>query len=463
MGLITLPREHARAGPDALERVARPCSLQKSMPSQSQSVRMLAAAIAAGPMDDWQAMRARAKPLVGDLRKARWLTSLVRKLSDEFGNGPRPPERQIADRVRDYAPFVRAWTAGRGRVTPAPVEPVMAPASGAPRNWTIPAITTPGDLAMTLRIHSDDLGWLTAHGQTEHYLHRWRTKAKSGRYRLIEIPKPLLKLAQRRVLRAILDAIPPHEAAQGFRRGSSVRDFVEPHAGRPMLIRMDLEDFFPSIGFAKVMRLFLTAGYPEAVAHALTRLVTHPAPFSVLAERPLAWAERRRLAVSHLPQGAPTSPALANLCAFRLDCRLMGLARAAGADYTRYADDLLFSGGEEFARQARRFQIAVSAIVMEEGFRPNHRKTRFLRPGQRQTAAGIVLNQKPNVSRREFDRLKAILTNCVRSGPQGQNRADHADFRGHLAGKIAWIRFIAPERAAKLNALFEQIDWSREE
>jgi hypothetical protein len=178
-----------------------------------------------------------------------------------------------------------------------------------------------------------------------------------------------------------------------------------------------------------------------------------------LAAPPLAWAERRRLATPHLPQGAPTSPALANLSAFRLDCRLNRLAESCAASYTRYADDLLFSGGEELARQSGRFQTQVGAILLEEGFRPNHRKTRMLRQGQRQQAAGLVLNEKPNIERRELDRLKAILTNCARQGPASQNHGKHADFRAHLQGKLAWVAFIHPGKGEKLHPIFERIDW----
>ena len=430
------------------------------MPSQAQHVRRLAAALAAGPMDDREAMLARGKPLVGDLGKARWLEPLVRNLSLEFGEAPRPTSRQIAERILGHPPFVKAWIAGQGRILPLPVMPQMAPAMGAPREWQIPAITTVAELADTLRLHGDDLGWLIAHGPADHYRHRWQAKPKSGRFRLIESPKTLLKFAQRQVLRKILDAIPPHEAARGFRPGNSVRDFVAPHTGQKLLLRFDLEDFFPSLSAARVLRVFLTAGYPEAVARALTRLTTRTTPHSTLEEKTLAWAERRRFATPHLPQGAPTSPALANLGAFRLDCRLAGLAESVGANYTRYADDLLFSGGADFSRQSRSLETLIGAIILEEGFRPNHHKTRVLRQGHKQHAAGLVLNEKPNIDRRDFDRLKAILTNCARHGPASQNRDHHPDFAAHLQGKLAWVRFIHPGKEEKLRAIFERIDWT---
>ncbi len=429
------------------------------MPSQAHSIRLLAAALTAGPLDDPAALVDRAKPLVGDLRKARWLISLAEKLSREFGAQPRPTVRKVADRIAAHPPFIKAWIASRGRIVPAFAEPRMAPAEGAPRTWPVPRIATLGDLVGELGLQPDDLGWLTAYGSAEHYRHRWHEK-KSGGLRLIEMPKGLLKHAQRQVLRRILEAIPPHEAAKGFRKGNSVRDFVEPHAGKHVLVRFDLEDFFPSITATRVLRIFLTAGYPEPVARALTRLTTHAVPAAVVAEKARAWAARRRLATPHLPQGAPTSPTLANLCAFRLDCRLAGLAKLAGASYTRYADDLLFSGGEDFACQVKRFVVTAGAVILEEGFHPNHRKTRVMRQGQKQHAAGIILNERPNLDRREFDRLKAILTNCVRHGPWSQNREGHPDFAAHLSGKLAWVAFVHPDRGKKLRAIYERIDWT---
>jgi hypothetical protein len=167
----------------------------------------------------------------------------------------------------------------------------------------------------------------------------------------------------------------------------------------------------------------------------------------------------RQLAFPHLPQGAPTSPSLANLCAYRLDCRLTGLARSVDASYTRYADDLVFSGEQELARSVRRFHVHVCRIALEEGFEVNTRKSHFMRQGVRQQVAGVVLNARLNVNRREYDRLKAILTNCVRLGPQGQNRDGRADFRAHLAGRIAHVAHLNPDRGRRLRLLFEQVRW----
>jgi retron-type reverse transcriptase len=161
------------------------------------------------------------------------------------------------------------------------------------------------------------------------------------------------------------------------------------------------------------------------------------------------------LRVPHLPQGAPTSPALANLCGFRLDRRLAGLAAVYHARYTRYADDLAFSGS--FSKSgAARFVVRASEVVADEGFRLNAAKTRIRGRGDRQALAGLVVNSAPAVPRQEYDALRALLHNASHTGIEEQNRDGHADFVAYLAGRIAWVGHQHPARAAKLRALFAQ-------
>jgi hypothetical protein len=166
------------------------------------------------------------------------------------------------------------------------------------------------------------------------------------------------------------------------------------------------------------------------------------------------WEASNLYSYPHLPQGAPTSPAIANICSYRMDCRMAGLARRAGGVYTRYADDLAFSGDD-----IDWISPYVAAIVEDEGFTVNHRKTRIMRQGVRQRLAGIVVNQGMNIIRPDFDLLKAILTNCVRSGPESQNREGHADFRAHLQGRVGFVEMIHAVKGARLRAIFDRIAW----
>ncbi len=298
----------------------------------------------------------------------------------------------------------------------------------------------------------------------QHYHYRWVPKrGRSGGMRLIEIPKARLRRLQRHILRGILDRVPPHPAAHGFRRGHSCVTHAALHAGRDVVIRMDLQDFFAGIAAARIHALFETLGYPAAVAGILARVCVNRAPRAVLNDRQaaaaLGWAARHALASPHLPQGSPCSPALANLCAYRLDVRLQALAASLGASYSRYADDLAFSGGIVLARAASRLHVQVAAIALEEGFRIQTRKTRCMRAGTRQQVTGVVVNAHPNMARDDYDRLKATLANCVRHGPVSQNRAGHADFRAYLAGRIAYVRMVNADRAMKLQRLMDAIAW----
>jgi hypothetical protein len=328
-----------------------------------------------------------------------------------------------------------------------------------PSPWPVPSLPTSGALAEWLGVALNELDWLSdcqgrlpnAPAKLQHYTYSWLSK-RSGTARLLEMPKQRLKAAQRRILHEILDRIPPHDAAHAYRRRRSIASFVACHAGRDIVLRFDLRDFFPSIRASRVHALFTKAGYPRPVARLLTGLCTTVASCEFV---PAYDIYRSR----HLPQGAPASPALANLCAYRLDCRLAGLSGKVGASYTRYADDLAFSGGEDLERCARRFQVQVCRIALEEGFEVHTQKSRFMRTSVRQQLAGVVLNAHPNVPRTEYDRLKAILCNCIRHGPQSQNRDKHADFRGHLLGRIAYIGMLNARRGAKLRGVFERISW----
>lgn len=366
-------------------------------------------------------------------------------------------------RGRANPPHVRRW------LIP---DAAMVPVGGPPASFPIPSISSPGDLGAALGLAHGELEWFaderrinsrTPEPKLRHYHHRWVPKGGGG-WRLLEAPKPRLKRIQRWLLDAVLSRIPPSDVAHGFVPGRSVRMFVAPHVGRAVVVRLDLEDFFASISHARVVALFRRVGYPRRVAAALAGLCTAATPEGVLTEHPRASTDlgRRflanaRLRNAHLPQGAPTSPALSNLAAWRLDRRLAALASGFGATMTRYADDLAFSGDETFARALRFFIPRVAAIVIEEGFRVNYRKTRVMRRGKRQTLCGVVVNDTANLPRRERDRLRATLFNAARFGLDNQNRERRPDLRRHLEGRVAWAVALNPSTRRRLTDLLMQI------
>ena len=436
--------------------------------------RNLAAALLSG---DW--LKADMLQRVADAwgRKQRWQQRLVKCVLSVF------PERPTARREIELSAFVaadqafrNAWhlrlfgTRRRRRILS--VTPTMSPDPAA-AGWNVPDIVRTTTLAEWLGLTPLQLEWFAdCHGQEacvdsrklQHYTYRWLPK-RAGKWRLLEVPKSRLKAIQRRILHEILDRIPVHEAAHAYRAGRSIVSFASPHCGKRIVVRLDLRHFFPSIPASRVHALFATAGYPIDVARILAGLCTNAVPDRVWSSNPdesrspISWNERQRYRSPHLPQGAPTSPALANLCARRLDVRLHALAQSAGAIYTRYADDLAFSGGPDLEQSLRRFRMLVCQIAVEEGFAINLLKSRFMRQGVRQELTGIVVNAHVNVRRADFDLLKAILVNCARHGPESQNRDELSDFRNHLLGRIAHLERVNAARGKRLRELFARIQW----
>ncbi len=390
-----------------------------------------------------------------------------------FGDRLRPRESEVVAFLKRDTGFRRINARHPGHLhiahwitAAAPMQPMPAVAT-----WALPALVTVDDLAAHLRLSPAELAWFAdlksltrkprVSAQLQHYHYRWLTKS-TGALRLIESPKGLLKKFQRHILTTILNCVPPHPAVHGFVACRSIKTFASPHTAQAIVLRLDLQDFFPSIRRARVQSIFRTLGYPETVADLLGGLCTNAAPSAIFQDQPSSRDLRDLYAQTHLPQGAPTSPALANIAAYRMDCRLFGLAQASGITYTRYADDLAFSGSVTFARSADRFATHVASIAMQEGFAINHRKTRIMRSGSRQHLAGLVVNQHPNIARPDFDRLKATLHNCLRNGPTAENRENIPHFRSHLLGRIAFVAMANPTRGARLARLFEAIAWSED-
>jgi hypothetical protein len=289
-------------------------------------------------------------------RRWRWLRPLTERYLAKFGTEAWPRHREVVQFLRQDAGLRRAC---RKHFDELVVAEWLLPAQrmfAGGRVWNIPAIESVGDLAKWLGLNPGELRWfadLKALGykkrepRLEHYHYRVLAK-RFGSVRLIEAPKARLKDLQRQILLWILGEVPPHPVAHGFVRGRSIRSFVAPHVGKRVMLRMDLRDFFPTFGGVRIQNVFRTFGYPERVADLLGGVCTNATPLDVWAGiRPdvdlARLAELRPLyARPHLPQGAPTSPALANICCYRLDCRLAALSESAGATYTRYADEPCF-------------------------------------------------------------------------------------------------------------------------
>lgn len=318
----------------------------------------------------------------------------------------------------------------------------------------LPVLFGPSDLAFHLGISLRQLHWL-AYAREGRYRAKEMPKA-SGGTRLLHVPAPKLKTVQRWIASRILLKSRPHRFAAAFYPGSTLARGASPHVGRQVVARLDLRDFFPSITFARVRRIFTGLGYTYDVARLLANLCCHE---------------------GCLPQGAPSSPALSNLAAKRLDLRIEGakkrMARRARDDgklrfyYTRYADDLVFSANSEALLGVLPL---VRQIVSEEGFSVNEGKTRIMRQGRQQRVTGLVVNGRLNPPPSLPRLLRAALHGAAKDGVRasmdrwaavsGAPARDPAHYGQILRGKIAFVASVNPAKAAKLLDMLAAIDFT---
>ena len=315
----------------------------------------------------------------------------------------------------------------------------------------LPVLFTPAELAAALNLEIPKLRWLAFHTDVASRIHyvTFTVPKKSGGTRTLSAPYRTLAAAQQWVQDNIVSRLPAESPAHGFLPGRSVVTNARPHAGQAVVVNLDLEDFFPSITFPRVRSVFHRLGYSPAVATILALLCTE------CPRRVVEYAsERYHVAVGPrgLPQGACTSPGLSNQVARRLDKRLRGLAVKLGLTYTRYADDLTFSGGDDLNARVGYLLAKVRHIAEDEGFAVNVKKTRVLRRNAAQLVTGLVVNDRPGVRRREVRRLRAILHRARHEGLDKQNREGRPDFVAWLEGKIAYVGMVRPEVGAKLRA-----------
>ena len=310
------------------------------------------------------------------------------------------------------------------------------------RRYQLPIWKTESDLAAALGISLRELWFFSIHRERErqpHYI-TFSIPKRSGGKRLIMAPKRRLKAIQRRLLTLLVEKLPVSEYAHAFRRGRNIRTGAEPHVGKRFVLKLDLKDFFPSVTAARVRGLLIAYGYSFPVATTLAVLMTESERQPVELDGDLFHVP---VGLRHCVQGAPTSPGLCNAILLRLDRRLAGFAKKHSLTFTRYADDLSFSGDLDRA-QAAKLHSTVCRIVSEEGFQVNTAKTRFMSRGARQTVTGVVVNQILGLSRQERRRLRAAAHQLqAKTEPERIVR---------LQGKVAYLSMLNPAQAAPFKA-----------
>lgn len=257
----------------------------------------------------------------------------------------------------------------------------------------LPVLEDKAQVASWLGLTVGQLGWFIT-DMSKHYT-IVKIKKPGGATRTVRAPKRRLKAIQRKINSEILFKHIPGPCAHGFVTGRSIMTNAANHVRKTMVAKYDIKHFFDSIRLKQVVWVFMKFGYSSEASLVLARLCC---------------AEGR------VRQGFPTSPSLSNAVCERLDRRMSGLAVKFGCTYTRYADDMTFSGGEEFARNIARLNYFVEEIVGDEGFRLNDEKTCMTRRGWCQVVTGLAVNDKVNIPRAKRREWRAMIFNFFSKG-----------------------------------------------
>lgn len=270
------------------------------------------------------------------------------------------------------------------------------------------------------------------------YYHEVIIPKKNGGERILNVPNPNIRLIQKWILNRILYNIPVSIYANGFCKKKSIKTNAELHLNQDCLINIDLENFFPTITQEQIFSIFYYYGYTNQVSHLLARLCTYD---------------------GHLPQGAVTSPYLSNIVCLKLDKRLSGLAKKYGANYSRYADDITFSGNVGI----NKMMPIVEKIIVDEGFLINVSKTRVQYKNRRQEVTGLTINGgKIHVNRKYLKKFKQEIYYCKKFGPSEHLKyvnINKLNFKDHMYGKAYFVKMIDKEIGEKLLLALDEIDW----
>jgi RNA-directed DNA polymerase len=327
------------------------------------------------------------------------------------------------------------------------------------RQAKLPVLLSADALAHALGMPLSELRWLSYHrdvASTVHYSH-FSLPKKTGGVRMISAPKPKMKKAQAWIWENILGKLDVSAHAHGFVPGRSSLSNAELHCGKRVLINMDVKDFFPSVKFVRVRELFVSFGYPRRVASILALLTTEsPRVAGMIDGDVKKQVHHVALGARALPQGACTSPAMTNLLCKRLDQRLFALGRKFGFNYSRYADDLSFSG-DDLSCVGDILSIT-KRVLSEEGFVVHPDKTKVMHRSQKQEVTGLTVNESaPHLPRTEKRRLRAMLHNAKKLGLEAANIKKLPFFEAHLHGWVAYAAMSEPNYARKWFDAFAQV------
>lgn len=297
------------------------------------------------------------------------------------------------------------------------------------------------------------------------YYKYFAIKKRRGGLRRIMSPYSELRDVQTWIKENILDKIELPNCVKAFVKGRNIMENAKMHEGRKYILKVDITNFFESIGVRQVYVAFRKMGYDRSVAAWLANLCTakiEDYKYEQLEDQEeiqKLFNDLYHKSEPFLVQGAPTSPGLANIICNRMDKRMMGLANKHGFTYSRYADDMTFSAD----KKDRLPKVSMIRKIVEiEGFHLNEEKIELLHEGNRQIVTGLLVDNHVRVPGRYKKDIKRHIHFCLKYGGREHFHRiapGKAFGKEWLAGRIRYIHSVEPETAKKLWAEFERIDW----
>jgi len=292
----------------------------------------------------------------------------------------------------------------------------------------LPAIQTIDDFSILTHISKYTIYQLSFNAAK--YYKTYNVKKKSGKQRTISQPSRKLKGLQSWILVHILNKVKVSGSCKGFEKNSSTLDNALPHKGTTTILSLDLKDFFPSITRKQIYNIFKTLGYNSNISTLLTNICTF---------------------VNALPQGSPCSPKLANLVTWRLDLRIQGYVGKRGINYTRYADDLTFSG----LRPAKVVKILpmVKSIIKNENFEINNAKTRIAGPSRAKTVTGLVISgDQIGIGKKKYKKLRSKIHHLTLANEQENKKLLY-----EVCGWISYLNSVDQKRLTKAKKYIHEL------
>jgi len=292
----------------------------------------------------------------------------------------------------------------------------------------LPVIQSIDDFSVVTHISKYTIYQLSHH--SDKYYKTFEIPKKSGGKRIICQPSKKLKGLQSWILVNILNKIQVSPSCKGFRKGSSTLDNALPHIGANTILNLDLKDFFPTVSTKQVYNVFKTIGYNKLIATVFTNICTYK---------------------DMLPQGSPCSPMLANLTAWNLDLRIQGYVGKRGISYTRYADDLSFSGLNP--SKVVKIIPMIKAIINDENFEVNHKKTRIASSARAKIVTGLIVNEDSvGIGKQKYKDLRAKIHHLTLPTEQKNEKLLY-----HVGGWLSYLNSVDKLRLQKAKKYISEL------